>query len=282
MKTFQKSLSMGLLAMAALLLGASSAWAQVVLGAASGFSVLGGTNVTCTAGVVAGDVGVSPGSAVPFTNTGCTIAGAMPPATNAAAALARADFLSAYAALQSQPCTAMPGDLSGQTLAPGVYCLDAVAKAGTLTLTGPANGVWIFLVNGALTGTNFTVAMIGGGQPCNVYWVPSAAATMTDSALKGNILAGDAAIGSITLTRGTLAGRALANVAVTMTGASVIGCDALSVPDETSCKDKHHRDKDHDKCDRDDRKHDRDCDPPRTGHLNPFQWNDKDGKGGKR
>lgn len=285
MKTFQKFLSTAGLAAAALLVGASPAWAQVSLGAASGFSVLGGTNVTCTAGVVVGDVGVSPGSAVPYTNTGCTITGAVPPATDAAAAVARANFLSAYATLQAQPCTAMPGDLAGQTLAPGVYCLDAVAKAGTLTLTGPANGVWIFLVNGALTGTNFTVAMTGGGQPCNVYWVPSAAATLTDSALKGNILAGDATIGSITLTRGTLAGRALANIAVTMTGASVIGCEVLSEPDETSCKDRHHHgrhhDKDHDKCDRDGGKH-RDCDPPRTGHLNPFQWNDRDGKGGKR
>lgn len=281
MKTLQKSLSTGLLATAALLLGTASAWAQVSLGAASGFSVLGGTNVTCTAGVVAGDVGVSPGGAVPFTNTGCTIAGLTPPATNAAAALARADFLSAYASLQTRPCTAMPGDLAGQTLAPGVYCLDAVAKAGTLTLAGPSTGIWIFLVNGALTGTNFTVAMTGGGQPCNVYWVPSAATTMTDSALKGNIVAGDATIGSITLTRGTLAGRALANVAVTMTGASVIGCDALVPPDSTSCKDKDR----HDKCDREDRKHGRDCDPPRTGHFNPFQKDDDDkpgGKGGKR
>jgi len=288
MNNFQKSFSACLLATAALLVGASPAWAQVTLGAASGFSILAGTAVTCTAGVVAGDVGVSPGSA--FTNTGCTIAGAMPPATNAAAALARTNFLSAYASLQPpRPCTPMTGTLAGMNLAPGVYCTDAVGKTGTLTLTGPADGVWIFLVDGALTGTNFAVAMAGGGQPCNVYWVPSAAATMTDSALKGNILAGDATYGSITLTRGTLAGRALANVEFTMTGASVIGCGALSVPDPTSCKDRdhhgHHHDKDHKKCDRDSGKH-RDCDEPRSGHLNPFSSNDKDGKsnskGGKR
>ncbi len=96
-----------------------------------------------------------------------------------------------------------------------------------LTLTGPSNGVWIFLVDGALTGTSFQVVMAGGGEPCNVYWVPKVAATMTTSALKGNILAGDDVLGSITLTGGTLAGQALANVAVTMTGASVIGCPAL-------------------------------------------------------
>jgi hypothetical protein len=281
MNDLQKSLTTCLLATAALLVGASPAWAQVSLGAASGFSVLGGTNVTCTAGVVTGDVGVSPGSAVPFTNTGCTIAGSTPPATNAAAVQARTSFLSAYAALQSMPCTQMPGNLAGVNLAPGVYCTDAVAKAGTLTLTGPSNGVWIFLVNGALTGTNFSVAMAGGGQPCNVFWAPSGAATMTDSALKGNILAGDAAIGSITLTRGTLAGRALANVAVTMTGASVIGCSALSVPGSSSCNDKdrdgNDGDKDHKKCNQGVGNGPENCDPGHSDHNNPFGSNDEHG-----
>ena len=245
MKDFQKHFSTCLVATAALLGGTSSAFAVAPsLGTASGFAVLGGSNVTCTAGVVAGDVGVSPGSAVPFTNTGCTIAGGMPPATDPAAVQARTDFLSTYAAvqLQSTSCTQMLGDLAGQNLAPGVYCADTVAKTGTLTLTGPMDGVWIFLVNGALTGTDFSVVMNGGGQPCNVFWAPSGAATMTTSAFKGNILAGDATLGSITLTGGTLAGRALANVAVTITGTSVIGCGVLSgTPSpSTSCKDKEH------------------------------------------
>jgi hypothetical protein len=223
MKNLQKYLSTCLLATAALLGGVSPAWAQVFLGAASGFSVLGGTAVTCTAGSVVGDVGISPGITASFTNTGCTIAGGTPPATNAAAASARADFLNAYAAIRFQSCTQMPGDLAAQNLAPGVYCADAVAKTGTLTLTGPSDGVWIFLVNGALTGTNFSVVMEGGGQPANVFWAPSAGTTMTTSVFQGNILAGDAVGGSITFTGGTLVGRALANVAVTMTTTSVIG-----------------------------------------------------------
>lgn len=269
MNNLQKYTS--LLATAALLAGASPAWAQVSLGSASRFAVLGGTNVTCTAGsVVTGDVGVSPGSAVPFTNTGCTIAGATPPATNAAAAQARTAFLSAYAAIQLKPCTLVAGNLANQNLAPGVYCLDSVAKAGTLTLTGPANGVWIFRVSGALTATDFSVVMAGGGQPCNVYWAPSDAATLTDSLLKGNILAGGATLGSITMTGGTLAGRAFARIAVTMTGASVIGCGALKDP--SSCKagdddddddDDEGKDKDKDhKCEH---KGDKDCKPDHKG-----------------
>jgi hypothetical protein len=279
MNNLQKYFSASLLATAALLAGASPAWAQVSLGSASGFAVLGGTNVTCTDGsVVTGDVGVSPGSAVPFTNTGCEIAGATPPATNAAAARARTAFLNAYIAVQRMACTSIPGNLAGMELRPGVCCLDAVAKSGTLTLAGNANGVWIFRVDGALTGTNFSVAMSGGGRPCNVFWAPTGAATMTDSAFKGNILAGDATIGSITLTGGNLAGRALANVAVTMTGASVIGCDALCKGKD--CKqdcDKH--------CKQDCGKHSDDCESDDSGHHGGSGGKDddcKDRRGGKK
>jgi hypothetical protein len=220
-----------LLATAALLGGISSASAQVPLGAASAFTVLGGTNVTCTGGSVAGEVGVAPGAAVPFTDTGCTIAGGNPPATNAAAVAARAGFLSAYTALEgtSSYCTSITGSLAARNLEPGLYCIDATGKTGVLTLTGPPTGVWTFLVAGALTGTSFSVVMAGGGQACNVFWAPSAAATMTTSNLKGTILAGNAAGGSITFTGGTLVGRALANVAVTTTGTAVMGCSAAAI-----------------------------------------------------
>ena len=248
MNKFQKYIAQTLLATAALIVSATPAFAQVSLGSAAGFSVLGGTNVTCTSGLITGDVGVAPGSAVPYTNTGCVIAGAVPPATNAAAVQARVDFLNAYSSLKlkSNACVQLPGNLADQNLAPGVYCLDAVAKVGTLTLTGPATGEWIFLVNGALTGTNFSVVMAGGGLPCNVYWAPSAAATMTTSAFKGNILAGDAIGGSVTLTGGTFAGSILSNVAVTMTNTNVIGCDTLAGT-PSSCTGKGHN-KDKKKC----------------------------------
>ena len=106
MNNLQKSLSTSLLASAALLGGVSSAWAHEVPPAVvSEFAVLGGTNVTCTGGSVVGDAGVSPGSAVPYTNTGCTIAGGTPPATDQAAAQARADLYNAYSVLKSKSCT---------------------------------------------------------------------------------------------------------------------------------------------------------------------------------
>lgn len=224
-----------MLGIGVLLASVSPAWAQVSLGAASQFSVLGGTNVTCTGGsVVIGDIGVSSGS---FTNTGCTVGGGSPPATNAAAIQAQTDLSTAYSSLQSTPCTqtivtaASTGNVPPLgPLAPGVYCFPAGATftATTLTLNGPADGVWIFKVGAALTGTNFSVVMAGNGQPCNVFWSVGNAATMTTSAFKGNILAGNTTDGSITLTGGSIAGRALASVALTITGTTVTGCAALT------------------------------------------------------
>lgn len=293
------------IALAVLLTAAPmGAWAQD-LGSASTFSVLG-ASVTCTSSVIGGDVGISPPTA--FTNTGCTIAGGMPPATNTAAVGARADFLDAYAEIKSDTATPCTGTLLSTiagpvTLAPGVYCTGAaLTGAGVLTLdaTGspdPAAAVWIFKIGAALTGTNFSVVMAGGGRPCNVYWAPSAGVTMTTSAISGNILAGGAT-GEITLTGGTLAGRALANVAVSMTDTSVFGCGALSgpvtpgtTPGFPFCKDKDHdghdkdhhdkdhHDKDHhDKDGHDKDGHDKDGHDDGKGdgsHNNPFGSNDR-------
>jgi len=299
----QKHFSASRIALAVLVAAAPmGAWAQD-LGNASNFAVLG-ASVSCTSSVIAGDVGISPATA--FTNIGCTIAGGMPPATNTAAVGARADFLDAYAAIKSDTITPCAGTLLSTitgpvTLAPGVYCTGAaLTGAGVLTLdaTGspnPAAAVWIFKIGAALTGTNFSVVMAGGGQPCNVYWAPSGGVTMTTSAFSGNILAGAPASaadpGSITLTGGTLAGRALANVAVSMTNANVFGCGALSgpvtpgtPPGSSSCKDKDHdgHDKDH----HDKGGHDKDDHDDGKGygsHNNPFGSNDKhDSKNGRK
>jgi hypothetical protein len=231
----QKYLSTCLLSAAALTGGISAASAQTpALGAAAPFAILGGTAVTCTGGAVVGEVGISPGITAAYTNTGCAVAGATPPASNPTAVAAHADFITAYDALELQAtsgaCTDVAGNLAATNLAPGDYCLDATGKTGVLTLTGPPTAVWTFFVAGGLTGTNFSVVMAGGGQPCNVYWVPSVAATMTTSTLKGNILAGNTAGGSVTLTGGALTGRVLANVAATTTGTSIVGCQAAAVP----------------------------------------------------
>ena len=196
------------------------------LGSAANFAVLAGTAVTCTHSTVTGDVGVYPGTAV--TRTGCHIAGSIH-AGDAVAQAASADFLIAYAAIAKLACDFPPLTTLNQTLSsPGVYCFDAAATStgGTLTLNGPADGIWIFKVGtggtGALTGTNFSVVMAGSGQPCNVDWWVAQAATMTDSNFVGTILAGAA----ITITRGTFTGNALATAEVTMTDTALVGCKA--------------------------------------------------------
>src|SRR5450759_4193477 len=134
------------------------------LGSASSFALLAGGPaagaVTCTGSTVTGDVGVvSPG-----TVTGCTPTGTV----NTNATVAYADFLFAYDSFPSIPCDQiLTGTLAGVTLSPGVYCFTAAAAlTGTLTLNGPADGVWIFKIGtggtGALTGTNFSMVMAGG------------------------------------------------------------------------------------------------------------------------
>ncbi|MEO8682085.1 MAG: ice-binding family protein [Vicinamibacterales bacterium] len=220
--------------------GLAAAFAPL-LGSASGFAALAGGPatgaVTCTTSTVTGDVGVvAPGT---FTNTGCTITGTVD--TNATAAYA--DFLGAYGAIQFNPppCDqTLTGTLAGVTLTPGVYCVDAVAKTGTLTLDaqGNANATWLFIVGttgnvptGALTGTSFTVNRIHGAESCNVYWWVAEAATMTTSFFQGTILAG----ADITTTGGTFYGDALAGGtgttlaptgAVTFSNSTVLACQA--------------------------------------------------------
>jgi hypothetical protein len=196
-------------------------------GSASSFAVLsaapgGGGAVTCTGGTITGNVGSS-GLAASVVQTGCTINGAIVAPVSAQVV---AGFNSAYDAFAAVSCgQTLTGTLAGVTLSPGVYCFDAAATlTGTLTLQGPTSGSWTFKIGtsgtGALTGTNFSVIMAGGGQPCNVNWRVAQAATMTTSNFLGTILAGAA----ITLTGGTFTGDALAKAAVTITGTNVVGC----------------------------------------------------------
>jgi hypothetical protein len=195
------------------------------LGKAGKFAVLAGSAVTCTNTTVSGgNVGVWPGTAI--TKTNCIIDGEYHPGDRVAKK-GHIAFLNAYNALALQQCDyILTGALGGVTLyQPGVYCVDAASTttAGTLTLIGSPNDVWIFKIGtvgtGALTGTGFNVVM-PGGDPCNLYWWVADAATMTTSSFQGTILAGAA----ITITGGTFNGDALAMSAVTMTGAAVNGC----------------------------------------------------------
>src|ERR1044071_4150970 len=202
--------------------GTGSVVADTMFGASS-FTILGGPAVTCTTSTATGDLGV--GSSTAFTNTGCTISGAIH-AGDALAAQAYTDYVTAYNEIAALTCTGatLTGTLAGQILAPGVFCVSAEAKTGVLTLDGPATATWTFKVidganTGAFTGTSFSVVLANGAVACNVIWWSEAAATLTDSDLKGNILSG----AGLTLSRGSIVGRALAKAGGTLTGVHSLG-----------------------------------------------------------
>lgn len=262
------------------------------LGSASGFAALSGTAVTCTDSALAGDIGVWPGTAV--TQTNCVLDGTVH-AGDDLAAQAYIDFLSAYNAFAVRPCDfTLTGDLGGLTLdQPGVYCVDAASTTtnGVLMLVGSSDAVWIFKIGtsgtGALTGTGLTVDMMGGGLPCNVYWWVAEAATVTDSAFQGTILAGAA----VTVTGGTFDGDVLAQAGVTLTGASSVACEQSANPGPTLCKIRkghghHHKDhghhhkgkkSKHERCDQGVGNGSEDCDPGHSNHGDDDDSNDEKG-----
>ncbi len=192
--------------------------------AASNFAVLANQAVTCTDGSIIGDVGTfqaKPTGSV--TLTSCPVTGTVHVGDGVAKQAYKA-FLAAYAALapqvgQCDPAHTLTGTLADQTLTPGTYCISSVEKTGTLTLNG--GGAYTFLVSGALTGSSFNVVLANGAQACDVTWLTTAAATLTDSYFVGTILSGAA----ITLIRGTFNGNAYAKADVSITGTAVTGCE---------------------------------------------------------
>jgi len=204
-------------------------WHKPSVDSTTSFAVLAGSAVTLTNAVIVGDVGVDHG---PLTQTTSVITGAIHVGDPFAHA-AYADFLADYAAIALLPCDqVISGNLAGLFLTPGVYCVDAASTTtgGVLTLVGSATDTWIFKIGaggtGALTGTNFTVVMTSR-ETCNdnVIWWTAEAATLTDSAFVGSILAG----ADITVTRGSVDGQLLAKGAVTVTGALINDCGPVTV-----------------------------------------------------
>jgi len=228
--------------LAAALSTVPAARAQVALGTASSFAVLGGSTVTNTgATAVTGDLGVSPGSSVTGFPPG-TVTGGSIHAADAVAAQAQSDLTTAYNTAAGTPCGV---DLTGQnlgglTLTPGVYCFTtSAALTGTLTLNfqGNPNASFLFKIGSTLTtATGSSVVLVNAGSSCggSVFWQVGSSATLgSGSTLRGNILA----LTSITQTTGSNStGKLLArNGAVTLDTGSLGGCSVapISVPPPT-------------------------------------------------
>jgi Putative Ig domain./Protein of unknown function (DUF3494). len=223
--------------LAALLFGPSPAFAQISLGTAQNFGVLGGSTVSNTgATTVNGNVGVSPGSSVTGFGPGIVVGGAIH-SNDAVAMQAQNDLTTAYNNIASTPCTVdLTGqDLGGLTLTPGVYCFVSSAQlTGALTLDalGNANALFLFKIGSTLSTTaGSSVSIINnGGSSCNkAFWQVGSVATIgSGTSFAGDILA----LSSITLTTGANTnGRALArNGAVTLDTNLVNTCGVSVCP----------------------------------------------------
>ena len=204
--------------------------APIAAGAACSFGSLAGSTVTNTGPTaVSGDIGVWPGSAIvgfpPGTLTG-TLHTADPVAMAAQGALTTSYNTAAGAA--SPPGNALPPDIGGSTLPPGVYhtlAQPSLGITGNLTLdgNGDPNAVFIFQIGSTLTTAAGKVNLIGLAQSKNVIWQVGSSATLgINTTMSGNIMA----LASITLNTGaTLNGRALAR-----TGAVTLDTNTVVVP----------------------------------------------------
>ncbi len=217
----------------------------VNLGVASNYVVLASTGVSTTGTTsVIGNIGISPAAGTYLTGFGLIIdesgtfatsslvtgrvyaadytvptpailsaaIGDMTIAYNDAAGRLNPDYTELYA-----------GDLTGQTLIPGLYKWSSGVSigAGGLTVSGGPNDIWVFQIAQNLTvADGAIVTLVGGAQPQNIFWQVAGLATLgTTAQFKGIIL-------SQTLismnTSATINGRLLAQTAVTLEGSSVV------------------------------------------------------------
>ncbi len=220
------ALSTFALAVIGMFYGFSSALATPLLGPdLATFTVLGAETVTnVVPSTIVGNVGVSPGTALPGFNYVSGTATADPQVTGglvhsntAVAQSAQAQLTTARINLDSLGVgtTLTLADLVGLTLSPGVYTVHAgiTNLSGALTLDGQgnANAAWIFQMDADLIASSgSSVNVINTGSGAGVYWnVRSSATIGLNTAFLGNILA----LTSIAITTGAtdLCGRALAD-----------------------------------------------------------------------
>jgi len=201
--------------------------ATVPLGAAAPYGILAGAGVTNSGGTtINGSLGTSPTG----TLTGSpTVTGSIDLA-NPAAALAKLALTAAYndAAGRTLNAISLPGDLSGLTLAPGLYTNSSsvILSAGKVYLDaqGDPNATWVFQMGSTLTTISGTeIVLTGGAKAANIFWQVGSSATLgTNSIFKGNILA---AISISANTGAVVEGRLLTQI-----GAVTLLSNVITVP----------------------------------------------------
>lgn len=219
---------------------AAASPAPVNLGMAKNFVILtksGITNVPTSK--ITGDMGVSPIAATAITGfalvkdatktfsrssqvTGKVYAAsyAAPTPSNLTTAISNMQTAYTDAAGRTNPnfVNLGAGNISGRTLAPGLYRWGTSVVANTnVTLSGGSTAVWIFQISGNLNlASGVKITLAGGALPKNIFWQVAGGAGVTlgtTSHFEGNILAKTAIH---FLTGASLRGRALAQTAVTL------------------------------------------------------------------
>lgn len=218
----------------------------VNLGTAGNFVLLSKSGISTTGATqITGDIGVSPIDATAFTgftnyalaSTYATadevIGGGKLYAANFAAptpaylttAIGDMEIAFTDAAGRTNPTATElgAGNISGMTLAPGLYKWGTgllITGAG-VTLSGGANDVWIFQIAQDLTvNSGAIITLAGGAKAKNIFWqVSGQTALGTTVQFKGNILSQTL----ISLNTGaSLEGRTLAQTAVTLNANTII------------------------------------------------------------
>ena len=233
--------------------------APVNLGTSGNFVILSKTGVTdVPASHITGNVGSSPitGAAIGITcaEVAGTIssvdaAGPAPCSLIAPVALTQAvtDMQTAYttaAGLTLPNYTELgAGNISGMTLAPGLYkwSTDVMTDGTGFTLSGGPNAVWVFQIAGNLTVANGArLVLSAGAQAGNVFWQVGGGTGVTlgtNSSFSGNLLSAKQVVVN---TGAKLTGRALAQTLVTLQSATVTSPGALVIglpPTFLSCVD---------------------------------------------
>lgn len=218
--------------------------APVFLGSAGNFVILAKAAVSTTGTTaIVGDVGLSPAAASYLTgfgliadstnvfSTSSLVTGklyaadyAVPTPMNMTTAIS--DMETAFTDAAGRPTPdyteLYAGDISGQTLAPGLYKWGTgvlITGAG-VTLSGGANDVWIFQVAQNLTVSNGAIITLSGGaQAKNIFWQVSGEATLgTGADFKGILMSQTL----ISLNTGAVVnGRLLAQTQVTLDASAV-------------------------------------------------------------
>jgi uncharacterized repeat protein (TIGR02543 family) len=222
----------------------------VDLNSAGDFSILTMSGISST-GITAvqGNIGVSPAAAAAITGfglimdingqtshssiathvTGKVYASDYAPPTPSKLTVAIVDMQKAYTTANNlvTPAPVLEkgaGNLSGLTLAPGLYKWSTgvlIDPDATVTLSGGANDSWVFQIAQDLTLlSSAKVNLIGGAQAKNITWVVAGQAVLgTNTVLYGSILSKTL----ISLNTGSkVTGKLMAQTAVTLNSSTVV------------------------------------------------------------